>query len=154
MAEPLVYPVHSRDVWKVWPKAIWHIGRALLWDGPGAINKAEEWLSDARAQLIVYGSPRDLATGYPQTVDAAMMTQVRGRGADAHLFIWAFGANRLSEVLPFLSTVEAIAKRKGCKRVETRAVEGRRGWERILSSRGYEAIGKTAEGTTILSRKL
>ena len=144
MAEPLVYPVHSRDVWKVWPKAIWHIGRALLHSRVWSLDALEDWLEDARAQLIVYGSPRDVVTGYPVHVRAAMVTQFPDHGKT--LLIYAFGADSLAETLPFLDTIERLGKRKGAEQIELCAPPTRRGWLRLLKTRGYAPHRQEAEG--------
>ena len=147
MAEPLVYPVHSSDVWKVWPKAIWHIGRALLHSRFSSLDAIEEWLDDTRAQLIVYGSPRDVVTGYPVNVRAAMVTQFPDYGRT--LFIHAFGADDLRETLPFLDTIESLARKKRAEAIELCAPPSRLGWMRVLKTRGYAPHRQEAEGMII-----
>jgi hypothetical protein len=151
--DALIYGVPSRAVWQVWPLAQRHIAAALVHAPRHRLAEVRDWCENRDAQLWVYGRPRDLATGFPKTVEAALVTKLvrHPDETDLRLLIFAFGADDLKEVLPLLAEVERLARLKDCKSVELRAPPRRRGWLRLL--KGYSPIG-AADGAFHLRKAL
>jgi len=154
LAEPgWVVPVPASRLWEIWPKAQHYIEAALAYGDGCSIGQVKEWLSGRDAQLLVVGD-KLAESGMPVNVTGAMVTQFHPKPRGVTVNIVAFGADRLSETLPYLETIEYVLKASGADWIETRAVRGRMGWIRALRKHGYAPADTGDDGEIILRKAL
>lgn len=72
---------------------------------------------------------------------AAMVTQCVTDAAGSCLHVWLAGGD-LKEILRLRPGIEAWARAQGCRRI---TIDGRKGWARVLRSRGYSYAGHELE---------
>jgi len=148
-----VVPVQTSRLWEVWPKAQHYIEAALAYGDGCSIGQVKEWLANCDAQLLVVGDKLG-ESGMPVNVTGAMVTQFHPKRQGVTVNIVAFGADKLSETLPYLETIEYVLRASGADFIETRATRGRRGWIRALRKHGYAPSDTDGDGDLILRKAL